>query len=46
MAKRPKKPLHPKAIGLLLEPDANLLLAPPPKEDEPEMMDLGSQSEE
>ena len=46
LAKRPKQPLHPKAIGLLQAPDPNLFLPTPPKESEPEMMDLGSQNEE
>ena len=49
-AKRPRKPLDPRVVDLLLPPDAqSLLLRPPPPSqnpEKPEMMDLGSQNEE
>ena len=46
-AKRPKKDLHGKVLSILAVPDAQmLLLPPPPKQIEPEMMDLVPQNEE
>ena len=41
MAKRQRKELDPRVVACLVEPDAELLLPPPPlKENEQEMMDL------
>ena len=41
LAKRQRKELDPRVVACLVEPDAQLLLPPPPlKEKEQEMMDL------